>query len=117
MNTILIKPYLFLLYLIALATNCQAQQNHYIYIQTENKQPFYVKLDKSVLSSTASGYLIIPKLLDGDYTLKIGFPKNEWAEQSINCIVNSKDGGYVLKNFGDKGWGLFNLQTLVLVMG
>ena len=93
-----------------------AQQNHFIYFQTENKQPFYVKLDKKLLSSSASGYLIVPKLQDGAYTLTIGFPKNIWPEQNITCSVNKKDDGYLLKNFGDKGWGLFNLQTLEVVM-
>ncbi len=93
-----------------------SQQNHFIYLQTENKQPFYVKLDKKILSSSASGYLIIPKLQDGDYVLAIGFPKNEWPEQSIACSVNKKDAGYLLKNFGDKGWGIFNLQTMEVVM-
>lgn len=93
-----------------------AQQIHFIYIQTENRQPFYVKLEKKLLSSTASGYLIIPKLVEGEYALKVGFPKNEWPEQIINCIVKKDDAGYVLKNFGDKGWGLFNLQTMEVVM-
>jgi Domain of unknown function (DUF4476) len=89
-----------------------SQQNHFIYLQTENKQPFYVKLDKEILSSSASGYIIIPKLQDGTYILAIGFPKNEWPEQTVTCTVNKKDAGYLLKNFGDKGWGIFNLQTM-----
>lgn len=101
---------------LSLAVSVAAQQNHYIYIQTENKQPFYVKLDKKVFSSAASGYVIIPKLLDGSYALAIGFPKNEWPEQNVTVKIDKKDEGYVLKNFGDKGWGLFNLQTLNVIM-
>lgn len=93
-----------------------SQQNHFIYLQTENKQPFYVKLEKNILSSSASGYIIIPKLQDGNYVLGIGFPKNEWPEQSVTCTVNKKDAGYLLKNFGDKGWGIFNLQTMEVIM-
>ena len=94
----------------------QAQQNHFIYIQTENKQPFYVKLDKKIYSSSASGYLIIPKLKEGIYNLIVGFPKNEWPEQKIKSTLGDKDLGYLLKNFGDKGWGFFNLQSLNIVM-
>lgn len=116
MNRLFIKSSLVILFAIVFSYNSIAQQNHFIYLQTENKQPFYVKLNKKVISSSASGYVIIPKLLDGDIALTIGFPKNEWPEQSINCTVNKKDAGYVLKNFGDKGWGLFNLQTLQVVM-
>lgn len=93
-----------------------AQQNHFVYIQTENKQPFYVKLDQKIFSSSASGYLIIPKLSDGVYTISIGFPKNEWPEQKVTYAINKKDAGYLLKNFEEKGWGLFNLQTLEVMM-
>jgi hypothetical protein len=93
-----------------------AQQNHFIYLQTEGKQPFYAKLDKKVLSSSASGYLIIPKLKDGQYNIIIGFPKAENSEQAFACSIDNKDAGYLIKNFGEKGWGLFNMQTLDVVM-
>ena len=93
-----------------------AQQNHFIYIQADNQQAFYVKLDKKIMSSTVSGYLIIPKLPDGQYDFTIGFPKNEWPEQNITCSINQADAGYLLKNFGEKGWGLFNFQTMDIVM-
>ncbi len=101
---------------LLLTVSLNAQQNHYIYIQTENKQPFYVKLDSKVFSSSASGYVIIPKLQDGSYVFGIGFPKNEWAEQVVTVKIDKKDEGYVLKNFGDKGWGLFNIQTMNVIM-
>jgi hypothetical protein len=98
------------------ALNLAAQQNHFIYLQTANKQSFYIKLNKKLLSSSASGYLIIPKLQDGNYQLTIGFPKNEWPEQNVTCSVNKKDVGYLLKDFGEKGWGLFDFQTMEVVM-
>ncbi len=88
----------------------QAQQNHFIYLETEDKQPFYVKLDNKVLSSSAAGYLIIPKLPDGIYALGIGFPLIE-GQQVFNCVINKKDIGYLIKNTGDKGWQLVDLQT------
>ena len=93
-----------------------AQQNHFIYIQSDNQQSFYVKLDKKIMSSTASGYLIIPKLKVGVYDFAIGFPKNEWPEQIVTCNIVNADAGYLLKNFGDKGWGLFNFQTMDLLL-
>lgn len=107
-----------LLFILFLGTmlQLQAQQNHFIYLQTENKQPFYIKLDKKLLSSSASGYLIIPKLQDGTYNLTLGFPKNEWPEQKVTCSIDKKDAGYIVKNFGDKGWGLYNWQSMNVVM-
>ena len=94
----------------------KAQQNHFIYIQTENKQPFYVKLDNKVFSSSVTGYVVVPKLKSGNYIFTIGFLKSEWPDQVFRCIVADKDLGYLLKNFGDKGWGFFNLQTLQVLM-
>ncbi|HUS00268.1 MAG TPA: hypothetical protein VMY77_00990, partial [Chitinophagaceae bacterium] len=52
-----------------------AQDTHFIYLQTENKQPFFVKLNNKTLNSYPSGYLIIPNLDDGLYSLVIGFPE------------------------------------------
>lgn len=93
----------------------KAQQNHFIYIQTENKQPFYIKMNQKIYSSSASGYLILAKLKPDVYDFFIGFPKNEWGEQNLQCTVVDKDLGYLLKNYGNEGWGLLNLQTSAIV--
>jgi len=112
------KHQFFALFLIFLCISIcvKAQQNHFIYIQTENRQPFYVRQDKNVYSSTASGYLVLSKLKTGSYDLVFGFPKNEWPGQNFHCSLEDKDLGYLLKNFGEKGWGLFNLQSLRVLM-
>ena len=94
----------------------KAQQNHFIYIQTENKQPFYIKMNQKIYSSSASGYLIIAKLKPDVYDFSIGFPKNEWTEQNLQSTIVDKDLGYILKNYGNEGWGLLNLQTLAVIM-
>ncbi len=114
MNTMFSRIIFFAFFLSPLFLT--AQLNHFIYLQTEGKQPFYAKLDKKVMSSSAAGYLIIPKLTDGTYNISIGFAKNEDPEQNYVCTIDNKDAGYLVKNFGDKGWGLFNLQTLEVVM-
>lgn len=75
-----------------------------------------MRWDKKIISSSVSGYLIISKIPDGVYTFNVGFPKNEWPEQTFVCEINRKDLGFVLKNFGEKGWGIFNLQTLEIAM-
>ncbi|MEO7802832.1 MAG: DUF4476 domain-containing protein [Ginsengibacter sp.] len=107
--------FVFGLMFYSLSGIAQPLQNHFVYLQTENKQPFYVKMNSAILSSTSTGYLIVPKLLDSTYQFIIGFPANEWPEQSISLPVK-KDAGFLLKNFQEKGWGLFNLQTFEVVM-
>ncbi len=88
-----------------------AQQNRFIYLQTENRQSFFVKLDNKILNSNPLGYLIIPKLDDGSYSLVIGFPESS-LEQEFNCSIKNKDVGFIIKNAGEKQWQLLNLQTL-----
>lgn len=93
-----------------------SQKIYFIYLQTDSEQPFYVKLDKKVYSSSASGYLILAKLKDTTYSFTVGFPKDKSPEQHFSVTINQKDHGYLIKNFGEKGWGLFDLQTLTVQM-
>jgi hypothetical protein len=93
----------------------RAQQLHFLYMETDNKQPFYVKLKEKIYSSSSTGYLVIPKMAEGTYNLSVGFPKNEWPLQNLAVSIADKDLGFALKNFESKGWGLFNLQTLEVI--
>lgn len=96
--------------------NVSAQEKHFIFIQSDNKQPFYVSLNSKLYSSTASGYVIIPKLSEGNYNLTVGFEQNSFPEQTFTCVIQNKDLGFDLKNLNERGWALFNLQTLDLTM-
>jgi len=80
-------PNFFLFTCLFFSLSIQAQQNHFIYIQADSRQPFYVKLDKKIYSSSASGYLILSRLQTGEYNLAVGFPQNEWPEQILHCAV------------------------------
>ena len=92
-----------------------AQQNHFVFIQAESRQPFNITLNKKVYSSTASGYVIIPKILTGNYSMSVGFGGNTIPDQYFNLELAQKDLGYTLKNVEEKGWALFNLQSLDMI--
>jgi hypothetical protein len=93
-----------------------SQRVYFIYLQSEQEQPFFVKMDEKIYSSSASGYLIFSKLKDSTYNFSIGFPQSKWPEQKFSVVLRGKDHGYMIKNFGDKGWGLYDLQTLSIQM-
>jgi Domain of unknown function (DUF4476) len=93
-----------------------SQKVYFVYLQSESGQPFFVRMNEKISSSTGSGYIILSKLRDSSYNFSIGFPQNKWAEQNFSLPVAAKDYGYLLKNFGEKGWGLFDLQTLAVRM-
>jgi hypothetical protein len=103
-----------LLALLVFALLAKAQQNHFIYLQTDDKVPFYAKVNDKLYSSTASGYLIIPKLNDGDYWVNIGFANDLHPEKSFECKVKGKDLGYAVKFMPD-GMQLFDLQTFTVL--
>jgi hypothetical protein len=109
----------FILSILMLASFSAAfsQRLYFIYLQSEPEQPFFVKLNEKVNSSTASGYLILSRLRDSSFNFSVGFPQNKWPEQKFTIDIKAKDHGYLLKNFGEKGWGLFDLQTATVQMG
>ena len=110
------KGFLSGLLLLAVVFTSRAQQNHFIFLQTDNNQSFYVKINDKLFSSAGSGYVIIPKLQNGTFNISVGFPKNEWPPQAMTVKIENNDLGFIIKNFGDKGWGLFNLQSLNITM-
>ena len=104
------------LFLLVLNTAVFSQKQYFVYIQAETPQPFFVKINEKIYSSSGSGYLILSKLKDSSYTFKLGFPQNKWPEQQFLVSIKAKDHGFLLKNLGEKGWGLFDLQTLSMIM-
>ena len=99
-------------FLLLICSQAFSQQTHFIYLQTENREPFYALLNKKNYSSSSIGYLILPKLVNGEYNIRIGFAKNTGAEQDYILTVKDNEQGYLVKNLGEKGWGLFNLQLM-----
>ena len=112
-----LKRFVSVILIIIPALFAAAQQTHFIYLQTEDGQPFYVKLNNKIVSSSAVGYLILPRLTDSSYKMSIGFPKKEFPEETFQISIDKKNQGFLLKNFGEKGWGLFNMQSYAVVMG
>ena len=58
-------------FLMALLSNAQ---NNFLYIQSENDQPYHIQLKGNIHSSNAKGYLLIPNLPNGDYSMVLGYP-------------------------------------------
>lgn len=105
------RIYLLLFVMMITALQAYSQLNHFIYLQTDNQQPFYIKYNNRIYSSSAAGYLIISKLKDGPFDFAIGFPKSNLPELQFQSIIEKVDKGYLIKNFGEKGWALYDLQN------
>jgi hypothetical protein len=116
MDAFPMKKITLFLFVLQLFSVVKAQKVYFIYIQSENQQSFYARMGEKVFNSTASGYLILSKLTDSTYSMNIGIQGSQSPEQFFSITVNKKDQGFLLKNFGEKGWGLFNLQSLAVIL-
>lgn len=94
----------------------QIDDSHFIYIQSENRKPFYVVLNEKLYSSSSIGYLIIPKLKSGTYNFRLGFPQNAAPEQKFVTVVKNNDIGYSLKEIDKNTYALTDLQTQEVVV-
>ncbi|NDC78483.1 MAG: hypothetical protein EBZ67_11510, partial [Chitinophagia bacterium] len=94
-----------------------AQERHFLYLQADNEQAFYLKLAGETRSSTPAGYLILPRLVDSTLEFVVGFPLRKYPEYSFRVDGIDRDRGYALKDFGEKGWGLFDMQSMEVSMG
>ncbi|HAN65101.1 MAG TPA: hypothetical protein DCQ34_01880, partial [Chitinophagaceae bacterium] len=85
----------------------QAQTFHYLYLETEGGQPFYVRMQQKTYSSAASGYLLIPRLSAGKQVMTIGFPGD--ARPREYAIMLQHDAGYMLRKTNSGNWALTDL--------
>ena len=102
----------FFLFFIAISSTASAQKVYFIYLESENSKPFYVKMGDN-LHSAGSGYLILSGLVDSSYQFSVGFPGSK-TESRFSVPVSGKDKGFLLKSF-DYGLGLFDLQNLSVI--
>src|SRR5262245_34081420 len=103
-----------LLVLLFVSTSLRSQKVYFIYLQTDDQQPFYARMGEKIYNSTPSGYLILSNLRDSTYSLNIGLQGSQ--DQPYSIGVNKKDQGFLIKNFGEKGRGLFNLTSMAVIM-
>lgn len=107
------KKLAFAILVMCVSIGAEAQKVFFVYLQSENRTPFYVRLSDKVYSSSSSGYLILSNLKDSVYALSVGRPGTKNAESRFSIPVEGSDKGFLLKNFDD-GPGLFDLQTLAI---
>lgn len=108
------KRFLFLVLASCVVTMAQAQRVYFMYLQSENAAPFFVKMGDKVYSSTGAGYVILSSLKDSTYAFSVGFPGAKATETRFNVTINQADRGFLLKHFED-GLALFDLQTLGVI--
>jgi hypothetical protein len=91
-----------------------AQKVYFIYLESDNGLPFYVRTTDKVYSSSSSNYLILSNLVDSNYTLFIGFPSAQSKEAKFMVDIKGFDRGFAIKQMESR-IQLFDLQALNLI--
>lgn len=108
----LVAKLFFLILLITKVVTLNAQQEkHFIFIQSENKKPYFVQLQNQIYNASPSGYVTIAQLVAGKYYLTINFPNNQFPEQKFVIDINRNENGigYNLQQFNTNNWRLINM--------
>lgn len=111
-----LKPVLFIILSFLLASKLSAQSN-FLYIQSENNSPYYIQLKGSNYGSNAKGYLLIPQLENGDYSIVVGFAGDQYPEYTYSFSIENKPKGYSLKLTQEGEWVLMDMVSLELIRG
>lgn len=83
----------------------------FVYLQTADQTPFYIQLGGKTYSSTAAGYLLLGKLADSVYPIRLGV-LGSTDVQEYGLRVAGKDAGYYIKKTGEQqAWTLTNMLT------
>jgi hypothetical protein len=70
-----------------------------------------------MVSSSAAGFLILPKITSPEMEFSIGFPKNIYPEVSFYINGTNRDRGFQLKLMEGQGWSLFDRTSLEVIKG
>lgn len=90
---------------------------HYIFIEADGQQPFYLKQGNKMVSSSPAGFLILPKITASELEFSIGFPKNSYPEVAFYINGTDRDRGFQLKLMEGQGWSLFDRTSLEVIKG
>ena len=107
----LLQRIAFILLCIQGSISAHAQQNWFLYIQSESSQSFYVRIGETIYSSSPVGHLVINGLHDSTYRLAIGFPQSQYREHQFAIPVKRKDHGFELKKSDARSWVLYDWQA------
>lgn len=99
---------------VCLSLVVSAQKVYFIYLQTEDQSPFYVRMGDKIYSSATSGYLILPNLTDSTYYLSLGYAKSSEPEMKFSVAISQGDRGFLIKKFDD-GPALFDFEEMSVV--
>src|ERR1700742_4470065 len=99
-----------LVIIFLLQAGVSVAQKYFVFIDAENQQPFYVRMDSEFHSSSAEGHLILSQLKDSNYNVTIGFPGQAFPEQHYGVTMHGKDQAFELRTQDASALRLYDLE-------
>lgn len=90
---------------------------HYVFIEAEGQQPFYLRKSGETYSSSVSGFMILAKLKVQDTNFIIGFPNKLYPEVAFAIPALQQDKGYALRQKEGKNWVLVDRNNSTIITG
>ncbi|MGC8751743.1 DUF4476 domain-containing protein [Hydrotalea sp.] len=92
-----------------------AQNYHFVYLQSANRQPYTVQLNEQNYASTVGGYMIIPRLMPGNHQIQLQWQQNPSLILNFNIPVTDQDAGYNLSKGENGNWQLTGLSNELVI--
>lgn len=104
---------LFRLFFLLCTLSGFAQEQYYIYIDSEQKAGFYLHHRDTIISSKG-GYLILPSLQKGNYEFRIGLQRDK-KQYVFSIDIQHKDRAFTIKE-SENGLSLHDLTAGVTIL-
>jgi hypothetical protein len=88
-----------------------AQQQGFIYLESSNKQPFFVLQGGQLFSSTPSGYLLMRSKERDTLDISIGFPRDRWNRKRFRVPVSRQDNYWQWLQVDTGSWALYDKRA------
>ena len=95
------KNLFFIILFLPCAFLAKAQKTMYLYFESENHLPFYLKIDEKVHTSFSPGYYVLAGLEEGKHKLSVGIPSESRLENRFEINVE-RDRGLMIKKQGNE---------------
>ena len=86
------------------------QPYNYVFIQSSDRTAFYVRYNDQLHHSSASGFLYLTRLKQGDVFFRVGKTESLAMGQDILIKSLQRNSGFLLTKNDSDGWGLTDLK-------
>ena len=90
---------------------------HFAFIESESQQPFFVKYNGGVISSTPSGFLMLSGILESSIEIVIGFPGAGAQQTQYRVAGLNRDRGFYLRKAERGEWVLMDRNDMSVIRG